>query len=790
MDVLIGVHLAKLLRWRLHFIPTCLGAALALASIAGGILAFRLPAVWPIAAVNGVLGAGILFKGVRRLPPGLRLVGGVLGGLLLAALPYLAAQFGLSLIVGLVFAGLLARLKTKHVAIALCLLAGCVWAGLVLLFGSVAAGANPQRLNNWSIAAALAGFAVNLFVFILRPNLSRRFPGLSLKEQLRAWWRSRPGTRELIKNRPALALCWLAFVVAATCSVWPVLRHSGWPFNHEQTQPMLRVMVYLRHWAQNDFLPLWSGTDCWTMGSPEPFYYHKLFYWVYAFVAKMTGAVKGGLVLTIIFFLIVGASGIFYAALKLGLRKPEAAMLGITLAFANYTYTDWLIRGAVAEFSGAMIIPWLLYWCICLLQNEFSWKQFIWLGILMTVLGHAHNAAAMICAAIVGWAFILQLVGRIREAPKLVAGGACALGLFLLLAAPFIWVAVQLDPYYDMSRQAYNYIPYNQFRDFKLYFWDPTWHWGQNWEWNPVQLDLFVLSGIAAAGLCLVGLGLWRLLRGFGSGGRDFGGHDPDSCGIESCPPKSRPPKSPYTNIFIWLFLVGVSALMLFMQTRNSAAIWGAESLHYLLYLQFPWRLLAIITPALILLLAGLLAAVRHKYLQMVLAATVMIGTMAISAAPQPINYKDKWFSAEEVEATQATQSQSFLSENVYFPVVGRKVDAQRYYEYATSNDYEHMAANYGSKDCKITREPLDNETLHSEWRVEMRAGGPCVLPLAFTPLATIYAKNGDEKFRELPAYCTETDPRIHVELKPGNYHVWVRNPSFPALLGFYAPPE
>ena len=174
---MVASEVGALLGWRLHSSKVNLALTLALTSLAAGILASRLPAVFLLAAVNGLMGGLLLFSGFLRLPRVVRSVSGAGFGLFLAALPYLSTQFGGGLIAGIIFISVLALLNVRHAVIVLCVLLGCVCGALGHLLGSLLGGDGSSWSLVLGILGGLAGLGASLLVFVFSPPLPPLFKG-------------------------------------------------------------------------------------------------------------------------------------------------------------------------------------------------------------------------------------------------------------------------------------------------------------------------------------------------------------------------------------------------------------------------------------------------------------------------------------------------------------------------------------------------------------------------------------------------------------------------------------
>ncbi|MGH2571041.1 MAG: hypothetical protein ACRDGR_07440, partial [bacterium] len=223
-------------------------------------------------------------------------------------------------------------------------------------------------------------------------------------------------------------------------SVAAVVFHEGWPFNHETVTFAFRTHVYASHLAQGDFLPIWSSEDTW---------YHKLFYFASGLLYLATGSMKAALVVAIVLFLLVGCAGLHAAATRLGLRPRDASLLAATLPLQTYTIFDWLVRGAMAELSAAMIAPWLFRALLVLVQEG---KVSIGLPVSLAAFALAHSALACFGGIAVFAAWGIVAFGGDRRAFLAVTGRLAIAGLVVIaVLAPYLFAAWKLRRLYDVS---------------------------------------------------------------------------------------------------------------------------------------------------------------------------------------------------------------------------------------------------------------------------------------------------------------------------------------------------
>lgn len=374
-------------------------------------------------------------------------------------------------------------------------------------------------------------------------------------------------------GQQALPLLLLALLAGLT--LLPLTGLPGWPMNHEGNAFFYRTWLYASHLAQGDPFPLWAGIDNRGFGSAQPAFYHKLYYLPAGALYAATGSLKAATLLALWGWLLLGACGIYRLARLLGCARALACCGGAMLLLANYTVTNWLVRGAMAELSAAMLAPWVVAAYLQSLRATRLTPGFA-ASLALMLLAHATLAYylfLLLAAVTLGLLATRQISWQLLHLRSL----AWPLGLGVLLAGPYLWAMARLRPDYDLARIIPPELqPEQQLLPPGRYLWDAGWHWGADWQGYTVQLDLpvnlLLLGGLAGL--------LWSRRR------RPAGTRDP-----------------------ALLAAALLAGLALLLQTRWAIPFYrhfpGAA------YLQFPWRLLAVLTPMLILLA---LAAVQRAY--------------------------------------------------------------------------------------------------------------------------------------------------------------------------------
>jgi len=377
------------------------------------------------------------------------------------------------------------------------------------------------------------------------------------------------------------------FILVSIVSIVPPLVKSGFPPNHEDDAFVLRTMVYAKHFQFGDLVPVWAASDNYGMGSPLPSLYHRLFYIVSGLVYAITKNSKIAIALALVVFTSVGVRYMFLTLRSFHCSLHIAMIGASTLPFLNYSVTNWLVRGAMAEYSAMMLIPLVLY----LVKK--SWDRgsiYAPIGFAFGCLFLAHSVIAYFTALIIG---VVLLAGYFSRALPWAFFSVKQIALSLLAFISVTWWSLLPMLYfrqrYDIGRLLPDFLNVQfQFRPATEYLWDSMWSWSNPPQLFTVQMDIFLV-------LCLAGLLLMRR----------------------------------YTRQHVGVF--AILALSLLLQNGRSwrfyNAIPGAG------FIQFPWRLSAL--SSVVLLILVFIGLKQYKRLAVVIAVL----TIMISGTWQRVNY-------------------------------------------------------------------------------------------------------------------------------------------------------
>lgn len=437
----------------------------------------------------------------------------------------------------------------------------------------------------------------------------------------------------------------LIAVVAILClsQLW---LFDTWPLNHDSTMFFLRTKIYADHMAAGDLLPVWSSVDNGGMGSPMPTLYHKLYYFVSAIMYLMMGDIQVATILSIALFMAIGGWGMLALVRHLTGSRYLGVCAALILLFANYTTTNWLVRGAMAELAGAMLVPWVILAFLRVVDQKREpgggprLGLGIGLGTGLALVFYSHSVLAFFLGIILAFTSVVVVVSQqARMTPALVKRVGKNLLVFLLAISPVLLLMATLGSDYDMERiLTGRYRPEFHFKSLSAHFTGANKFFGRKNQGVTVQIDqavfLLLVYGVVAV-----------LLRARKNGWQQV---------KESIVGTGLVALS--VIVFACTFLLSPWSLPFYKLVP------GAE------FIQFPWRLLAILTPAGIALAAVVLTGLPTKTRRRAMTACLVV-TAGISGVFKPIQYGQE---AYDDSAYPTDLSFSFFGE--YQPVAQEPV--------------------------------------------------------------------------------------------------------------------
>ncbi len=566
-------------------------------------------------------------------------------------------------------------------------------------------------------------------------------------------------------------------------------RRSGWSFGQTPPDPLL-VQIYAAHFRHGDLYPVWSSSDAFGMGTPVPLFYQRAFFTVGGLVfLVLGGSLKATLVVTIGIFMVIGAYGM-RKALSL-VTKSRLLIVVATAGFllSNWTFSEWLLRADLAEFSALMIVPWLIYWCLTLIkERRWSWS----IVPVIVALVWAHNTIALvsiILLVVTGVAFLIcyRFAGLRSVAARLVI----SVGLTALILAPGLLAEVRMGKYYDPASTIINENTFvSSFTFVKPWavLFNPYFHWLSRTVNNAeVPFGLKLQLDLAITLLLLLGLVTALVLW--------FRRHV-----------RHATVEAPRVNRVVVTVLVVSFVLYQLMQFRISMSAWDA--FWQLKVIGYPFRMMTFSVP-----IAFVLAVVvADWYLRLyrarrpdsgwklpaavaavwLLLFVVLSPVTAHEPAPVAGRYPDLPFVPIDVLTEPTTSSFSTNPLGPLFAEYLPKVAGTKggmipfdtsLYQRLHRNHSE--AASLSPVHCAVAQTSgTEFESLEATYRVACDGPTRLALPISFNPFTTITEHGPGTRSTPVTVLHVPTDPRIVIEVPARGTHTFtVHLPTLGGIL-------
>ncbi len=581
-------------------------------------------------------------------------------------------------------------------------------------------------------------------------------------------------------------------LIAVALVLSPVLRRSGWTLNQGTTAPLLLVQIYAAHFRHLDFFPVWSSTDGMGMGSPVLLYYHRTFYYIAGLIYELLGGgLKQSVVATIAIFLIVGAYGMRFALGLLTQRKLLCVAGSVGFLFTNYVFTDWLDpRGDLAEFSALMIVPWLLYWCINLVEQRRVSFSFV---PVMVLLVNAHSAIALtslviLLVSLATFVATTGIRGLRSVAPRLFV---CAAGTVVLLS-PLLLAELRFSNAYDPETKNKLTSQISQeFIGFGRYLVDGSHRWFAYNQippfFNYVQIDYAIWLPIAAAvaiGAASAGLRWSKRSR------------RPTPAGARAAHPQhSR--REDWRVIGrlsgadgpVVAFLLVSLVIYLFLQLRISDIVY--RILSPLQVINFPWRMLGFITPIGIILVVvisdGMMRRYPNRVLWSGLAAAWLVSLILLSPIPTSTGYMVTPRRFSSMSLFMAPNSVDYQTFKGYRTTLGfppgplYEIFLPKVFEpngsevtsnldlialYARLHQSQQGAEALSQIRCSVLgpRHAVF-ETLQLTFSVKCGGATRLALPVSYNDYSSVFVRGPRGQLHQIPYFHIRTDPRLIIDV-------------------------
>lgn len=341
----------------------------------------------------------------------------------------------------------------------------------------------------------------------------------------------------------------LVLLVILQIPVMLPLFQDGYYTSHDDFS-VQRIVEYRTSILAGDIPARWSANLLYGYGYPLFIFYSPLVYAVGAVITLIGITPLTAVKVISMLSIIGGTTGVFMLTRQLTKNGVAAFAASVIYAYAPYRATDLYVRGAIAEFVGLSLLPWLLYTLWLTIKNARVTTGILH-GILLGAFITTHHITTMIFAMLyvpfTGYA-LLKNKSSFGRTPVIV-------GVSLLVAlgiSCWYWVPLLVESHYINTTSLYAF-PLNFFLLTVSGLWDSPWGYGGVLDADPMSLQigksLFLIMGLLTAGI----------------------------------------PYLLYKRLYTIVFWLGIFFAFGFLELKASAFIW--DSVPLLHVLRIPWRL-------------------------------------------------------------------------------------------------------------------------------------------------------------------------------------------------------
>lgn len=498
----------------------------------------------------------------------------------------------------------------------------------------------------------------------------------------------------VFKNKKTLSkdfLYCIILILLAVLAMFPIWEIDGWPLSHDGVLLFDRVAAFYYEMQNGNFFPLWSPYGQNGYGTASPFLYHRAFNTVAALLSFPTGSVYWGVKVGILLFIFLGGLGMLKLICSLGLQLKYAFCAAILFMFANYTYTDWLIRASAAELTAMIFIPWLIYYCVQLIQNKNTGIQ---IGLVLSCMFYSH---IVICYYAFFVVFTFYLVFLLENKRYLILHNYypvfLMITILLLCCGIYALGILNYKKIYNFSSLVEGISnPVNNYPIFEKFLVNKSYTWGKTWRGLSMEIGrVFNLLSIIFTLLTIVFVFYKKISLTF------IG-----------------------KNIKIYYATLICIFIFVFLQTKASSFFYdyfpGAN------FIQFPWRLLSFSTVFSIMALCMSIYILSHnskkEWVKKILMSSLYFSALyqIIFGLTIPINYEI--MSRSDIDSYIKPESLIFAYQpNEYRPKSGLVPDRAK------------SLIEYG-ENCKVISEfpNFISKTVIPTSNIEIKVEGKCTI--------------------------------------------------------------
>ena len=374
---------------------------------------------------------------------------------------------------------------------------------------------------------------------------------------------------------------WLALPLLALPAVLPYWL-TGFPETSDGHLHLLRLALLDGYIEQGWFYPRWIPALVLGRGYPLLNFYAPASYYVAEALHLLGFGYQQALALAFAMFIVLAGLGMYLLAGEIfGSSRRAARLIAATAyMYAPYLLANSFVRGAIAEVGAQALLPWVFWTTHRLLMRGQPRRDVVPAALAIAGLAVTHNITLLFLPLVwLAYVLVLWWQGGHRRDSLLGAGAAAVLAMLL---SAFFWLPMAVERAY-LSNAAYEisarFLPENVWTLGN--FLDPNFFYKYGYD-VPYRLGL-VQFGLALAGFILA-----------------------------------------RRKDAVWLFYGGLALAIGLAIAQWTLPIW--LNVKVLLTVQFPWRLLSILSVPLALFTGAVVLPLRHWAARLV----VTLGLLAL----------------------------------------------------------------------------------------------------------------------------------------------------------------
>ncbi len=408
---------------------------------------------------------------------------------------------------------------------------------------------------------------------------------------------SETGTRMQAYNPKRRIVIFLFLLLLSLLLFSPLLFLGLFPHTHEGVRYLGLAEMFKEALANGIIYPRWLPDYYGGYGYPVFVFYQPGIFYLISFVSVFTGDILLAAQISLVLLFFAGAAGVFKLVEEIGLDEISALFAAVMFLITPYLFVNLYVRGDLSELASIMILPWPLFFLLRLrracAEGSGIETPAVLLSLSSTALLYTHPFTSMFFFPVLSLfaGFVCLELRNCRAAVlRFSAAAAASLALALALSSPYWLTAFQMKELVNYRNAlGTHYLPEENVVYFPQFF-------SRFWGFGGSE------PGIADDGMSFQ-LGLPHFLLA--------------AAGF-ACARRNR---LIFVSFLIYLVII-------LLMSPLAVPLWKHAGIFR--YVQFPWRLLAVVALLQAICIAGCGVALTRIHPQVGIALLAVVSTLAV----------------------------------------------------------------------------------------------------------------------------------------------------------------